>query len=341
MGFPLHRGSVESGLVTCHWHNARFDLRSGGTLDPWADDVRAYPVEIDDGRVVVVVTPEADRGRAPPGPPRGRARAGHLPRHGQGGAGAARRRGPTGGDRADGRRLRHPLPGSRLGCRADGADGDGQRPAAPRPGRPGAGAGGRAGLRVPRHPRSTAPLPVAAAGRQAAGGEASPGTGPTVDQLAAWYRRFIETRSSDAAERTLATVIVATPSPAEGVASAADRDVRRRNRSRLPRRRAHDRLHEQGVRGARPRRAGRRAPRSCRRSSRRPPPRPGPRRAVPGAIPTTWPRLIADATARLPERMAAGSACAVRFDEAAADDDSGRAAWLAAGRSCPTIRSRS
>ena len=62
MGFPLHRGSVESGLVTCHWHNARFDLSSGGTLDPWADDVRAYPVEIDDdGRVTVVVEPEADR----------------------------------------------------------------------------------------------------------------------------------------------------------------------------------------------------------------------------------------------------------------------------------------
>ncbi|MDQ1504182.1 MAG: hypothetical protein QOD57_1909, partial [Actinomycetota bacterium] len=63
MGFPLHRGSVESGLVTCHWHNARFDLRSGGTLDPWADDVRAYPVEIEDGRVVVVVSPEPDRRR--------------------------------------------------------------------------------------------------------------------------------------------------------------------------------------------------------------------------------------------------------------------------------------
>ncbi len=61
MGFPLHRGTVESGLVTCHWHNARFDLRSGGTLDPWADDVRSYPVEIEDGRVVVVVAPEPDR----------------------------------------------------------------------------------------------------------------------------------------------------------------------------------------------------------------------------------------------------------------------------------------
>ena len=61
MGFPLHRGTVESGLVTCHWHNARFDLRSGGTLDPWADDVRAYPVEIDGDSVVVVVSPAPDR----------------------------------------------------------------------------------------------------------------------------------------------------------------------------------------------------------------------------------------------------------------------------------------
>jgi nitrite reductase/ring-hydroxylating ferredoxin subunit len=61
MGFPLHRGTVENGLLTCHWHNARFDLSSGGTLDPWADDVRAYPVEIDDGAVTVVIEAEPDR----------------------------------------------------------------------------------------------------------------------------------------------------------------------------------------------------------------------------------------------------------------------------------------
>ena len=30
MGFPLHRGTVENGLLTCHWHHARFDLASGG-----------------------------------------------------------------------------------------------------------------------------------------------------------------------------------------------------------------------------------------------------------------------------------------------------------------------
>jgi nitrite reductase/ring-hydroxylating ferredoxin subunit len=61
LGFPLHRGSVEHGLLTCHWHHARFDLISGGTLDPFADDVRAYPVEIDGEDVVVVLAePAAD-----------------------------------------------------------------------------------------------------------------------------------------------------------------------------------------------------------------------------------------------------------------------------------------
>ncbi len=55
MGFPLHRGTVEEGLLTCHWHHARFDLATGGTLDPWADDVRAFPVEINGDDVFVVV----------------------------------------------------------------------------------------------------------------------------------------------------------------------------------------------------------------------------------------------------------------------------------------------
>jgi nitrite reductase/ring-hydroxylating ferredoxin subunit len=61
MGFPLHRGSVENGLLTCHWHHARFDLESGGTLDPFADDVRSYPVEVDGDDVMVIVEPAGDR----------------------------------------------------------------------------------------------------------------------------------------------------------------------------------------------------------------------------------------------------------------------------------------
>ena len=60
MGFPLHRGSVCDGILTCHWHHARFDLASGGTLDQWADDVPAFPVEIRDGEVFVDVALQHD-----------------------------------------------------------------------------------------------------------------------------------------------------------------------------------------------------------------------------------------------------------------------------------------
>jgi nitrite reductase/ring-hydroxylating ferredoxin subunit len=56
MGFPLERGSVEDGILTCHWHHARFDLESGCTFDLWADDVPTYAVEVRDGRVWVKTT---------------------------------------------------------------------------------------------------------------------------------------------------------------------------------------------------------------------------------------------------------------------------------------------
>src|SRR6266481_1465601 len=46
MGFPLERCSVEDGILTCHWHHARFDLASGCTFDLWADDVPSCPVEV-------------------------------------------------------------------------------------------------------------------------------------------------------------------------------------------------------------------------------------------------------------------------------------------------------
>src|SRR5580692_11363333 len=49
MGFPLDRGSVEDGILPCHWHHARFELASGCTFDLWADDVPTCPVEIRTG----------------------------------------------------------------------------------------------------------------------------------------------------------------------------------------------------------------------------------------------------------------------------------------------------
>jgi nitrite reductase/ring-hydroxylating ferredoxin subunit len=60
MGFPLHRGTVRDGILTCHWHHARFDLESGGTFDQFADEARVFPVEIRDGEVWVDLAPMED-----------------------------------------------------------------------------------------------------------------------------------------------------------------------------------------------------------------------------------------------------------------------------------------
>ena len=53
MGFPLSRGTIRDGVLTCHWHHARFDLQSGGTFDPFADDVPAYRVEVSGSEIWV------------------------------------------------------------------------------------------------------------------------------------------------------------------------------------------------------------------------------------------------------------------------------------------------
>ncbi len=60
MGFPLHRGTVSDGILTCHWHHARFDLCTGGTFDQFADELRRFPVEIDGDDVYVDLTQRHD-----------------------------------------------------------------------------------------------------------------------------------------------------------------------------------------------------------------------------------------------------------------------------------------
>jgi nitrite reductase/ring-hydroxylating ferredoxin subunit len=56
MGFPLDKGSVDDGILTCHWHHARFDLASGCTFDLWADDVPTCPVELRGGEIWIKPT---------------------------------------------------------------------------------------------------------------------------------------------------------------------------------------------------------------------------------------------------------------------------------------------
>src|SRR5215211_3365287 len=60
MGFPLHRGTVCDGILTCHWHHARFDLATGGTFDRFADELRRFPVSVEGDEVLVDMSPPYD-----------------------------------------------------------------------------------------------------------------------------------------------------------------------------------------------------------------------------------------------------------------------------------------
>ena len=132
LGFPLHQGTVEAGLVTCHWHHARFDLVSGCTLDMWADDARGFTATVRDDEVFVAARADDD----PVGHLQTRLRNGleegislvvaksvlGLARRGR-----ARRR-----HRADRSRLRHDVPRRGMGRRTHRARRDGQPLPAPR-----------------------------------------------------------------------------------------------------------------------------------------------------------------------------------------------------------------
>lgn len=64
LGFPLDRGSVRDGILTCHWHEARFELGSGCTFDLWADDAITYAAEVRGDSVWVAPRPRQARDAA-------------------------------------------------------------------------------------------------------------------------------------------------------------------------------------------------------------------------------------------------------------------------------------
>lgn len=57
MGFPLSKGTVKDGILTCHWHQARFDLCSGCSFDRFADDTPVFETSVDNGIVYVCSQP--------------------------------------------------------------------------------------------------------------------------------------------------------------------------------------------------------------------------------------------------------------------------------------------
>ena len=317
MGFPLHRGTVESGLVTCHWHNARFDLASGGTLDPWADDVRSYPVEIEDGRVVVVVRPEADRRQA------------------------LHRRLEEGLEQG----ITLVVAKAVLGLLEAGVPAGDVVRAGVAFGTRYREAGWGAGLTVLTAMANVLPHldpadralalvhGLAFVSRDTRGRPPRFGLlplegGPPPDRLSAWYRRFVETRSADAAERALASAIAGAPDPGEGdtvvadmmFAAATDHVFLDGGHTIDFTNKAFEVLDHLGWGSAAevlPTLVAGTA--SAARSEER------------GAwrFPHDLAGMIATAVEELPERLAAGSACAHRYEAAGPSDGRGAVARLA------------
>jgi nitrite reductase/ring-hydroxylating ferredoxin subunit len=57
LGFPLSKGTVRGGILTCHWHSWQFDLCSGGCLTPTESDVAVYPTKVEKDEVWVDLKP--------------------------------------------------------------------------------------------------------------------------------------------------------------------------------------------------------------------------------------------------------------------------------------------
>jgi nitrite reductase/ring-hydroxylating ferredoxin subunit len=59
-GYALVRGDVKDGVLTCSWHNWKFELGTG-TCRYGGENIRTYPVQIHDGQVLVdIADPSAE-----------------------------------------------------------------------------------------------------------------------------------------------------------------------------------------------------------------------------------------------------------------------------------------
>ena len=60
MGYPLTRGRVRNGVLTCDWHGWSYDMGGGGCFTGGCDDLATFPVEVRDGEIYIDV---ADGGK--------------------------------------------------------------------------------------------------------------------------------------------------------------------------------------------------------------------------------------------------------------------------------------
>ena len=55
MGYPLTRGRVRNGVLTCDWHGWSYDMKGGGCFTGGCDDLDTFPVEVRDSAVYIDV----------------------------------------------------------------------------------------------------------------------------------------------------------------------------------------------------------------------------------------------------------------------------------------------
>ncbi len=56
---PLNEGELEESTITCPWHGAQFDVRTGKVLcGPARQDLFTYPVKVENGGIYISL-PEA------------------------------------------------------------------------------------------------------------------------------------------------------------------------------------------------------------------------------------------------------------------------------------------
>ncbi len=52
-GGPLHKGRVKGHVVSCPWHDLKFDVRNGQGTDGGGYCVGSYDVRVEDGQIFV------------------------------------------------------------------------------------------------------------------------------------------------------------------------------------------------------------------------------------------------------------------------------------------------
>lgn len=55
MGYPLTRGRVRNGVLTCDWHGWSYDMKGGGCFTGGCDDLDTFPVDVRDGVIYIDV----------------------------------------------------------------------------------------------------------------------------------------------------------------------------------------------------------------------------------------------------------------------------------------------